>query len=52
MLFNTLSKRLFGATASTPRKTALWAFHKEKMGAQMVDFAGYSMPVKYPLGGL
>jgi len=22
------------------------------MGAQMVDFAGYSMPVKYPLGGL
>ena len=51
MLLKNLEKRLFSA-GSTPNKTALWAFHKEKMGAQMVDFAGYSMPVKYPLGGM
>ena len=47
------SKRLFSAAGSAaPKRTQLWSFHKEKMGAQMVDFAGYHMPVKYPLGGL
>jgi len=52
MLFRSnLSQRLFSGAAK-PRRTQLWAFHKEKMGAQMVDFAGYHMPVKYPLGGL
>ena len=33
------------------KKTCLYNFHK-KMGAQMVNFANYMMPVRYPLGGL
>ena len=53
MLFKTLQKRFLSVSqAAAPRKTELWSWHKEKMGATMVDFAGYSMPVKYPLGGL
>jgi len=34
-------------TASTVRKTALNAVHR-KMGAKMVDFNGWDMPVEYP----
>ena len=33
-------------------KTTLYSWHKEKMGAKMVNFADYLMPVNYPLGGL
>ncbi|MGA2552466.1 MAG: glycine cleavage system aminomethyltransferase GcvT [Burkholderiaceae bacterium] len=33
------------------RKTALHSLHVE-LGARMVEFAGYSMPVQYPLGVL
>lgn len=37
---------------TTPRKTALNALHRE-MGAKMVDFSGWDMPVEYPkFGGL
>ena len=35
------------ATASTIRKTALNAVHRQ-MGAKMVDFNGWDMPVEYP----
>jgi aminomethyltransferase len=35
---------------STPRKTALNAVHRE-MGAKMVDFNGWDMPVEYPKHG-
>ena len=46
------------STASTAqrlqevRKTVLYSWHKDKMGARMVNFADYMMPVNYPLGGL
>jgi len=33
----------------TPLKTPLFALHEE-LGAKMVPFAGYAMPVSYPLG--
>jgi len=38
--------------ASTPivRKTALNSVHRQ-MGAKMVDFNGWDMPVEYPSGG-
>jgi aminomethyltransferase len=36
-----------GETASTVRKTALNAVHRQ-MGAKMVDFNGWDMPVEYP----
>jgi aminomethyltransferase len=40
------------AEASTVRKTALNAVHRQ-MGAKMVDFNGWDMPVEYPkVGGL
>jgi len=40
------------AAAVTPRKTALNAVHRQ-MGAKMVDFNGWDMPVEYPkYGGL
>ncbi|HEX5062608.1 MAG TPA: glycine cleavage system aminomethyltransferase GcvT [Kofleriaceae bacterium] len=32
-----------------PRKTPLWETHK-KLGAKLVDFAGWHMPVSYPAG--
>jgi aminomethyltransferase len=35
---------------STPRKTALNAVHRQ-MGAKMVDFNGWDMPVEYPKHG-
>ncbi|HMK29113.1 MAG TPA: glycine cleavage system aminomethyltransferase GcvT [Terriglobales bacterium] len=38
------------ASAVTPRKTALNAVHRE-MGAKMVDFNGWDMPVEYPRYG-
>ncbi|GAB3372661.1 glycine cleavage system aminomethyltransferase GcvT [Azotobacter armeniacus] len=38
-------------TASTLAKTPLHALHLE-LGARMVPFAGYEMPVQYPLGVL
>ncbi|GAB3470474.1 glycine cleavage system aminomethyltransferase GcvT [Azotobacter salinestris] len=38
-------------TASTLAKTPLHALHLE-LGARMVPFAGYDMPVQYPLGVL
>ncbi len=34
-------------TVPTPRKTALNAVHRQ-MGAKMVDFGGWDMPVEYP----
>ncbi|MGE0329887.1 MAG: glycine cleavage system aminomethyltransferase GcvT [Ramlibacter sp.] len=37
------------ATAETLHKTPLHALHLE-LGARMVPFAGYSMPVQYPAG--
>jgi aminomethyltransferase len=37
---------------STPRKTALNALHR-RLGAKMVNFSGWDMPVEYPsVGGL
>lgn len=40
------------ATINTVRKTALNAVHR-KMGAKMVDFNGWDMPVEYPsVGGI
>jgi aminomethyltransferase len=40
------------ATINTVRKTALNAVHR-KMGARMVDFNGWDMPVEYPsVGGI
>jgi aminomethyltransferase len=39
-----------GATTATPRKTALNAVHRQ-MGAKMVDFNGWDMPVEYPSAG-
>src|SRR5512132_3153681 len=39
-----------GATSATPRKTALNAVHRQ-MGAKMVDFNGWDMPVEYPSAG-
>lgn len=38
------------ASASTIRKTALNAVHRQ-MGAKMVDFSGWNMPVEYPCSG-
>lgn len=35
----------------TLKRTALHAFHEDK-GAKMVPFAGYEMPVQYPMGVL
>jgi glycine cleavage system T protein (aminomethyltransferase) len=40
----------FTVEASTPRKTALNAVHRD-MGAKMVDFNGWDMPVEYPKHG-
>lgn len=37
------------ATSSDLRSTPLFALH-QKLGARMVPFAGYSMPVQYPQG--
>ncbi|HXE89588.1 MAG TPA: glycine cleavage system aminomethyltransferase GcvT [Terriglobales bacterium] len=37
------------ATAPTLRKTALNSVHRQ-MGAKMVDFGGWDMPVEYPAG--
>ena len=40
------------SAAVTPRKTALNAVHRS-LGAKMVDFGGWDMPVEYPsTGGL
>ena len=36
-------------TTETLAKTPLHALHLE-LGARMVPFAGYDMPVQYPLG--
>ncbi|MCU1299589.1 MAG: glycine cleavage system aminomethyltransferase GcvT, partial [Acidobacteriaceae bacterium] len=43
---------LSAAEAATPavRKTALNAFHRQ-MGAKMVEFNGWDMPVEYPTAG-
>ncbi|MGV8642610.1 glycine cleavage system aminomethyltransferase GcvT, partial [Pseudomonas aeruginosa] len=38
-------------TAETLAKTPLHALHLE-LGAKMVPFAGYDMPVQYPAGVL
>jgi glycine cleavage system T protein (aminomethyltransferase) len=35
---------------SAPRKTPLNALHR-RLGARMVNFGGWDMPVEYPLGG-
>lgn len=39
----------FGGVMSEMLKTPLYEFHVE-LGAKMVPFAGYEMPVQYPLG--
>ena len=31
------------------RKTPLWDVHK-KLGARLIDFGGWDMPVQYPAG--
>jgi len=36
-------------TSSAPRRTPLYDLHLE-LGAKMVDFAGWEMPVQYPMG--
>jgi aminomethyltransferase len=41
---------LVSATEVTPRKTALNSTHRQ-MGARMVDFNGWDMPVEYPPHG-
>ena len=46
-----ITRRHFGESTGPVLKTALNNFHKLK-GAKMVPFAGYDMPVKYPLGTL
>jgi aminomethyltransferase len=38
------------SVASEPRKTALNAMHR-KLGARMVNFGGWDMPVEYPATG-
>jgi len=38
------------SVASEPRKTALNAMHR-KLGARMVNFGGWDMPVEYPANG-
>ena len=38
------------AEGQTLRKTALNAMHR-KLGAKMVDFGGWDMPVEYPSSG-
>src|SRR6266581_2068364 len=38
------------ATTPTLRKTALHAVHRQ-LGAKMVDFNGWDMPVEYPASG-
>ena len=35
---------------STLKTTPLGNFHKDVLKARMVPFAGYNMPVQYPLG--
>lgn len=37
------------STASPPRRTPLYDLHVE-LGGKMVDFAGWEMPVQYPMG--
>ncbi len=46
---NALSTTSSSATAETLLKTPLHGLHVE-LGARMVPFAGYSMPVQYPAG--
>jgi aminomethyltransferase len=46
-----ITRRHFSESTGPVLKTALNNFHKLK-GAKMVPFAGYDMPVKYPLGTL
>lgn len=41
---------MVSSTEVTPRKTALNATHRQ-MGARMVDFNGWDMPVEYPSRG-
>lgn len=40
-----------GISTTAPKRTPLFALHTE-LGAKMVPFAGYEMPVQYPLGVL
>jgi len=46
---------MFGADLSDcHNKTALYSYHKDKLGAKFVEFANYDMPVSYegPHGGV
>ena len=43
--------RTFGSEADDLKRTALHDYHVE-LGAKMVPFAGYAMPVQYPDGVL
>ena len=44
-----LAKMKESADVATPKHTPLFALHNE-LGAKMVPFAGYAMPVQYPAG--
>lgn len=40
------------STGAPVARTALFSYHKDQMGAKMVEFGGYEMPVRYPAGGV
>src|SRR5690349_12923856 len=46
---STRSFREVVSPAMEPRKTPLWDVHRQ-LGAKLVDFAGWHMPVSYPAG--
>src|SRR5438552_19199739 len=46
---SSLTESRLSSTAEELQKTPLHALHLE-LGARMVPFAGYSMPVQYPAG--
>jgi aminomethyltransferase len=52
MLSKAIAARNFSSSTTELKKTALYNFHKDTMKARIVPFAGYHMPVSYPLGGV
>lgn len=52
MLGKISSFRNFSTATAELKKTALYNFHKDTMKARIVPFAGYHMPVSYPIGGV
>ena len=52
MIGKRIARRFFSAAdAPVAKKTSLYDFHVQQ-GATMVNFAGYQMPLRYPLGTL